>query len=192
MDSQNKNSVDAMDGIESRGMKERGGRTNSFLVLRVLAFVLTSTAAIVHGVNNQTETVPIQLTSSMPPLYVPVVAKWHYLSAFVFFVVSNAIACSYAAISVMLSFCGKKSMVPIILTLDLLMVALLFSSNGAATAIGVMGYKGNSHVKWNKVCNVFGKFCNQVAASVVLSLIGSIVFVLLVMLTAFRLHNKSK
>lgn len=68
-----------------------------------------------------------------------------------------------------------------IFTTDLIMVALLFSATGAAGAIGLMGAHGNSHVQWKKVCNVFGKFCGQVAASGTLSLFGAIAFFLLVL-----------
>lgn len=106
--------------------------------------------------------------------------------------VSNAIACSYAAISILLSLSGKKSSVLITIILDLLMVALLFSGIGAAGAIGLMGYKGNSHVRWKKVCNVYGRFCNQAVAAIALSFLGSVVFVLLITLAVLRLHKKSK
>ncbi|WCJ23546.1 CASP-like protein 1E1 [Euphorbia peplus] len=190
MDSQTKASFGAIDGVERKEDEYGGGRRGIFLGLRVLAMLLTLTAAIVLGVDKQSTTVAIQLVDSLPPIIVPVEANWRYLSAFVFFVVSNAIACTYAAISLLLSISRKKGMALIITTVDLLMVALLFSGNGAAIAIGLMGYKGNSHVRWNKVCDVFGKFCNQVAVSAVLSLLGSIVFILLVILSAFRLHNK--
>ena len=105
---------------------------------------------------------------------------------------SNAIASSYAALSLLLSMSGKKGLRPWIAILDVVMVALLFSSNGAAGAIGLMGYQGNKHVRWDKVCGVFGKFCGQVAASLLLSMLGSIVFLLLVVFAAFRLHRKSR
>lgn len=81
MESQNKVSNGAMDGVESKRAKERGGRTTSFLLLRFMALVLTLAAAIVLGVNKQTKVVPIQVVDTLPPLNVPVVAKWHYLSA---------------------------------------------------------------------------------------------------------------
>ncbi|KAF2310998.1 hypothetical protein GH714_018985 [Hevea brasiliensis] len=192
MDTENKFSHGAMDGVENRRAKEGRAWRISFFLLRVMALVLTLAASIVLGVNKQSTVAQIQAVDGLPPLRVPVTAKWHYLSAFVFFVVSNAIACAYAAVSLLLSFSRKKSLVPITIILDLLAVALLFSGNGAALAVGVLGYKGNSHVRWNKVCNVFGRFCNQVAAAIALSLVGSIVFVLLVMLAALRLHKKSK
>ena len=107
--------------------------------------------------------------------------------------VSNIIACSYAAISVLIMLgtrYGKTGLAQIIIVLDLLVVALLFSANGAALAIGLMGYKGNSHVQWNKICNVLDKFCDQVAISIVLSLVGSIAFVALVALAALTLHKR--
>lgn len=104
-------------------------------------------------------------------------------------VASNAIASSYAALSLVLATSGKKGVMSAVIILDLLMVAMLFSSNGAALAIGLMGYQGNSHVMWAKVCTVFGRFCNQAAVSIALSLLGSILFLLLV---AMRLHKISK
>ncbi|CAK7333067.1 unnamed protein product [Dovyalis caffra] len=64
--------------------------------------------------------------------------------------------------------------------------------NGAALAIGLMGYQGNSHVRWNKVCDVFSKFCNQAAVSLALSLLASIVFLFLVAIASLRLQKKSK
>ncbi|KAG4948675.1 hypothetical protein JHK82_041855 [Glycine max] len=153
------------------------------LVLRILAFLLTLVAAVVIGTDKQTAIVPIKLVDSMPTLYVPVAAKWHYLSAFVYYVGANAIACAYAILSLLLTLAnrrkGKGTMETLITVLDTVMVALLFSGNGAAMAVGLLGLQGNSHVHWNKVCNEFGKFCDQVAASLFISLLGSIAFLLL-------------
>ncbi|XWS53669.1 hypothetical protein CRYUN_Cryun10bG0020400 [Craigia yunnanensis] len=164
------------------------------LILRVLALLLTLAAAIVLWVDKQTKIVPIPITPTLPSIDVAAQAKWHYLSAFVYSMVSNIIACSYAAISVLIVLGtrnGKTGFVQIIFVLDLLVVALLFSANGAALAIGVIGYKGNSHVQWNKVCNVFDRFCDLVAVSIALSLVGSIAFVALVALAA-RGHQPNK
>ncbi|XP_060197811.1 CASP-like protein 1E1 [Lycium barbarum] len=161
--------------------------------LRFLAFVLTLVAAIVLGVSKQTELVPVQLVPTLPPINVPAFAKWHHMSAFVYFVVVNAIACAYAAMSLVLSMANRAKMNGLSLTiilLDLITVALLYSGVGAAAAVGLIGYKGNSHVRWNKVCNVFGKFCGQVAAAIGISLVGSILFLLLVLFAMLNLHKK--
>lgn len=78
----------------------------------------------------------------------------------------------------------------ILLMLDLMMVVLLFSAIGATGSVGLIGYQGNSHVQWEKVCNVFDKFCHQVAIAVFLSFAGSITYLLLILLAAVTLHNK--
>lgn len=107
--------------------------------------------------------------------------------------VANAVACSYAAFSLVLSLAnrdGKSISGLLIVIIDAVIMGLLFSANGAAAAVGVLGFEGNSHVQWKKVCNTFDKFCHQAAAALVVSLLGAIAFLLLVVLAAKRLHNK--
>ncbi|XP_020221951.1 CASP-like protein 1E2 isoform X1 [Cajanus cajan] len=181
MEGESKGSFDVMDqGSENKGRKLIVGTCD--LVLRLLAFVMTLVAAIVIGADKQTAIVSIKLLDSMPPLDLPVTAKWHYLSAFLYFVAANAIACAYATLSLLLTIANRrkgKGMEALISVIDALMVALLFSGNGAAIAIGLLGLQGNSHVHWNKVCNVFGKFCHQATLSLFTSLLGSTAFLLL-------------
>lgn len=102
---------------------------------------------------------------------------------------ANIIAGSYAAISTLIAL-GTRKLAKIFVVFDLLMVALLFSANGAALAVGLIGYQGNSHLQWNKVCDVFDKFCEQAAVSFVLSLIGSVAFLALVAVGALTLHKR--
>ncbi|KAL9161400.1 hypothetical protein ABFS82_07G019400 [Erythranthe guttata] len=182
-------------GVESAGARVANRRNMSGcdVVLRLLALALTLTAAVVLGVDKQNTTVAVTLVPTLPPVNVPVTAKWHHLSAFVFFVVANAIACAHAAISLALTLAnrsGKKGITMIVVLFDLVMVALLFSGVGAAASIGVMGFEGNSHVQWKKVCNVFGKFCHQAAAAIGLSGVAALVFFLLVALATWNLHKK--
>ncbi|KZV21980.1 CASP-like protein 5-like [Dorcoceras hygrometricum] len=162
-------------------------------VLRLLALALSLAAAVVLGVNKQTTTMPVSLVPSLPPVNVPVTAKFHYLSAFTYLVVANAIAGGYAVISLLLALAnrrGNKAISLLTMILDLAMVALLFSAIGASLAVGLIGYKGNSHVRWDKVCNVFGRFCHQVAASVALTAASAGAFFLLVILIVFNLHKR--
>ncbi|KAF8401539.1 hypothetical protein HHK36_012481 [Tetracentron sinense] len=198
MERQYKAGMDGTEAFESRGndvtvANPKTVRSSDFL-LRLLALALTLVAAIVLGVAKETQTVALTVVPTLPPLNVPVTAKWQYMSAFVYFVVTNAIACAYATLSLVLSIAnrgGKSGLALMLIILDLVMVALLFSGNGAAAAVGVLGYRGNSHVRWNKVCNIFGVYCRHIAASIVLSLLGSLVFFLLVVLSALNLHKKS-
>ena len=67
-----------------KGYGEKRRTSTCGLVLRLLAMALTLAAAVVLGVDKQTKTVPAQVSPDLPPLHVPVTAKWHYLSAFVY------------------------------------------------------------------------------------------------------------
>lgn len=111
-----------------------------------------------------------------------------------YFVVANALACSYAAVSTLVLLLanrgGGKSISGLTITiLDVVMSGLLFSANGAAAAIGLMGYEGNSHVQWKKVCNVFDRFCHQGTAALIISVFGAVAFLLLVVLSVKRLQK---
>ncbi|CAJ2632095.1 unnamed protein product [Trifolium pratense] len=156
------------------------------VLLRVLAFLLTLTATIIVGVDKETKII------SYSELQFKVTAKWEYMSAIVFFLVSNAIGCSYAAICMVISTIarinGNKTTLLIITVLDLIIMALLFSANGAGAAVGVLGQKGNSHVQWMKVCNIFDAYCRHTTVALVLSIIGSSVFLLIVVHSVFKLH----
>ncbi|KAF5820428.1 putative casparian strip membrane protein [Helianthus annuus] len=70
---------------------------------------------------------------------------------------------------------------------DLIIVALLFSANGAATAVGMIGLNGNSHTQWHKVCYIFKRYCHQGAASVTMSFLGSFAFLWLVVFAILKI-----
>lgn len=109
-----------------------------------------------------------------------------------YFLVVNAIACTYAALTLLLGLVNRgksKGLWTLITVFDAFMVALLFSGNGAAAAVGVLGFNGNSHVNWKEVCSVFGRFCHQMAACIGVSLLGSLAFLLLVVVPVVRLHR---
>lgn len=113
---------------------------------------------------------------------------------FRYFVVANAIASGYAVLSLLVTIgarTGPKGLALGITILDVIMVALLFSGNGAAMTMGLLGYKGNSHVQWKEVCSTFEKFCHNVMVSILVSMIGSVLFVLLAARSIFNLHRRS-
>ncbi|XP_059625752.1 CASP-like protein 1E1 [Cornus florida] len=162
--------------------------------LRIVGLVFTLVAAVVGGVNKETKMMTLSIFQTLPSIHVPVTAKWFYMSSSVYLVVSNAIASSYAAVSLAYSVTrdgsNKNGSVLPLLLLDLIMVAMLFSANGAALAVGEIGLHGNSHAHWNKVCNVVKNFCVQSGASIVMSMLGSFAFLWLVVLASLNLHKR--
>lgn len=71
------------------GMKRKMRYTDLFL--RLIALVLSLAAAIILGLDKQTKVVPITLVSTLPPINVPVTAKYHYLSAFTYVILFSHI-----------------------------------------------------------------------------------------------------
>ncbi|XVE77679.1 hypothetical protein DITRI_Ditri13aG0081400 [Diplodiscus trichospermus] len=186
-----------MDGVGSNVKVVESSRRVGYCdgLLRLLGLLLTLVAAIVTGVDKETETISVSISETSPMLHVPVTAKWHYMSAFVYFIISNAIAFLYAAASLVASMAVRTSKDKtgiIVVILDMTITVLLFSANGAAIAVGILGQDGNWHVQWKKVCNLFGGFCHQMTAATILSLVGSLVFFWLVALAILNLHKKSR
>ncbi|KAM7275186.1 hypothetical protein ACFE04_017052 [Oxalis oulophora] len=162
------------------------------VALRLMALLLTLTAAILAGVDKETTSISITLVDGTPPIEIPVKAKWQYLSAF--FVAANAIACTYATASLVLTIAMKQNTraTLAINVLDIMILGLLYSANGAATGVGLIAHNGNSHAQWNKVCPMVEGFCHRLGAAIFLSLLGSVVFVWLVVLTVMNLRRKSR
>lgn len=58
-------------------------------------------------------------------------------------------------------------------------LALASAGDGAATSMSELGRNGNSHAKWNKICDKFETYCNRGGGALIASFIG-LVFLLLV------------
>ncbi|XP_030552486.1 CASP-like protein 1E1 isoform X1 [Rhodamnia argentea] len=195
------------------------------LLLRTLALALTLAAAIVVGVDKESKIVPVAISQSLTlhvratakwqymSAFVVYMLLYisHSISAsafatlmmsfilrnavFRYFLVSNAVACSYAAASLMyIAFAGAARSAKAdlaISVLDIVVMGLLLSASGASAAIGVIAQRGNSHVQWNEVCHVFGGYCHQMTSAFALCLLGSFAFLLLAVLNVMDLHKKA-
>lgn len=71
------------------------------------------------------------------------------------------------------------------------MAAIMASAVGTAGGLAYVGLKGNTHTNWIKICDIYGKFCRYIAASIIMSLVASIILVLLVVLSAYSLYKRS-
>ncbi|XP_027368676.1 CASP-like protein 1D1 [Abrus precatorius] len=158
----------------------------------ILRFVLLAASVVVIAVivsSDQTEVVLFQNTLEPHPV------KFKYSPAFVYFVAAFSVSGLYALISALASISViqkpefKLKFLLHFLFWDALILGITASATGAAGSIAYLGLKGNDHVGWIKVCNVYDKFCRHLAGSIAVALFGSIVTVLLVWLSAFTIHN---
>ncbi|RLM93603.1 CASP-like protein 1E1 [Panicum miliaceum] len=106
-----------------------------------------------------------------------------------YFVVANAMVCLFSAAA--LAACRRRGAVVPVMVGDLLALALLFSAVGAAAEFGILGERGNSHVRWAKVCNVYGAFCERAMAAVIVSLLAAFANLVMLMLTILAIHKNS-
>eukprot|EP01018_Ginkgo_biloba_P017213 Gb_26813 [translate_table: standard] len=158
-------------------------------LLRLLALCSTLSAAIVMGTDKQTKNTIIGSFS----------AKYRYSPSFLFFVVVNAVACGYSALSMISNIVNnikslslsRFNILFIQFFLDLIMVAFVSSGASAATAVAYLGKKGNSHTGWHEICHHFDRFCDHVAGALVPSFVSVIIFMVLTVMSTYRLYKAS-
>ncbi|KAJ1414256.1 Casparian strip membrane protein [Sesbania bispinosa] len=160
------------------------------VILRVLLFVSSVVALAVIVSSDQTELVLFQGRPVRKP------AKFKYSPAFIYFVAAFSVSALYGLISALASISViqkpefKLKFLLHFIFWDALILGITASATGTAGGVAYIGLKGNSHVSWIKVCNVYDKFCRHLAGSIAVALFGSIVTVLLIWLSAYTLHSR--
>lgn len=69
-------------------------------------------------------------------------------------------------------------------------LGIVATATGAAAAVGYIGWKGNKHAHWDKVCHIYDKFCQHLAGSIPFGLVATIILLFLVVLSAIAIHKK--
>ncbi|XP_010904772.1 CASP-like protein 1D1 [Elaeis guineensis] len=165
------------------------------LALRFLLFATTLVSLVLMVTSKQTKLVHVPAPF---PLYVVTHAKFNHSPALIYFVVAISVALLHSVLTGLISalpICkpapeAKKLLV--LAFLDSLILGVVASAMGAVASIAYIGFKGNSHVRWNKICNIYDKFCRYAGSSVIISLVASIILVLLVMISTYSLYRRSK
>ncbi|KAG2689577.1 hypothetical protein I3760_09G145700 [Carya illinoinensis] len=161
------------------------------LSLRLVAFFATATATIVMALNKQTNTVVVA-TVGNTPVKVAVTAKFQQTPAFVFFVVANAMASFHNWMMIVVEFYGHKIdykglRLAIIAILDMMTVALASAGDGAATFMADLGKNGNSHARWNKICDKFHAYCDRGSGALIASFIGLLILLIINVMSISKL-----
>ncbi|XP_031104161.1 CASP-like protein 2B1 [Ipomoea triloba] len=132
-------------------------------------------------------------------------AKFTDMKALVFLVIANGLAAAYSLVQVVRctvsmirgSVLFNKPLAWAIFSGDQLMAYLSLGAVAAAAQSAVYAKIGQSELQWMRICNMYGKFCNQVGEGIASSLIVSISMIILSGISAFSLfrlygENKSK
>ncbi|CAJ1962247.1 unnamed protein product [Sphenostylis stenocarpa] len=159
----------------------------------ILRFLLLAASVVALGVIVSSDQTELVLSQGM---LVPQPAKFKYSPAFVYFVAAFSVSGLYALVSALASIAViqkpefKLKFLLHFIFWDALILGITASATGAAGSVAYIGLKGNSHVGWIKVCDVYDKFCRHLAGSIAVALFGSIVTVLLIWLSAFTIHSR--
>lgn len=71
-------------------------------------------------------------------------------------------------------------------------VALASAGDGGATFMAMLGKNGNSHAKWNKICDKFDRFCDRGGGALIASFIGLAFLLLITVLSIIKLLKHPK
>ncbi|KAK3150749.1 hypothetical protein QOZ80_3AG0237220 [Eleusine coracana subsp. coracana] len=188
--------VDATTETGKAAAPPAGNFSGADLSLRALLFAATLSGLVVLVTAKQTEIIPIALLPQLT--FGPNDAKFQDSPALIYLLVALCVTCLYSlltAVSSLRFVAGSVSTTKklfLLLVLDVLYAAIMASATGSAGGVAWIGLKGNSHTRWNKICNIYGKFCRHIGASAVVSLIASIILVLLAILNAYSLYHRSR
>ncbi|KAK8684581.1 hypothetical protein V6N13_040603 [Hibiscus sabdariffa] len=159
--------------------------------LRVLLFAACVSAAVVMGTAKQTEMVSVP--GFPPTVRVPFTAKYSHSPAFIYFIAAMSVTGLYSIITTLASISVSRKTKTILLAFalfDVVFVGIVASATGAAGGVAYIGLRGNNHVRWNKICNVYHKFCRHIGSAVAVSLFAAGLLVLLSMISTFTLYKK--
>ncbi|KAG6431150.1 hypothetical protein SASPL_109225 [Salvia splendens] len=164
------------------------------VVLRFLVFASGLVAVLVMVTSKETQVVG---QSPIPPFgLVRQSAKFNHSPAFVFFVAALSVAGLYGLITTLISLLALRKpgihtrLISHFIIFDVLLLGIMAAATGAAGGVAYIGLKGNKYVRWNKICNLYGEFCKHIGGSIAVSLFGSVVMALLILLSVRSLAKK--
>ncbi|MCD7465182.1 hypothetical protein HAX54_000747 [Datura stramonium] len=164
--------------------------------LRLLAFGATVSATLVMALNKEEKTIVVA-TIGTTPIQATLTAKFQHTPAFVFFVVANGLCSLYNLLMLASCFIGSKYDYKglrfyVIGTLDMITVALISGGASSAAFMGQLGKDGNSHARWNKICDKFETFCSHGEGAIIASFIGLLFMIITSAINIIKLKNIHK
>ncbi|XP_009627397.1 CASP-like protein 2B1 [Nicotiana tabacum] len=157
------------------------------LVLRCVICGLAILGAVLIGTDSQVKVI----------FSIEKIAKFTDMKALVFLVIANGLAAAYSLVQVLRcilsmirgSVLFNKPLAWAIFSGDQLMAYLTLAALAAAAQSAVFAKLGQTELQWMKICNMYGKFCNQVGEGIASSLIVSLSMIVLSGISAFSLFR---
>ncbi|KAK7304065.1 hypothetical protein RJT34_15076 [Clitoria ternatea] len=166
------------------------------LSLRVVAFLATASATLVMAFNKQTKSLVVATVGSTP-ITATVTAKFNQTPAFVFFVIANGNASLHNLVMIVMDILGaqydyKGLRLALIAILDMMTMGLASAGDGAATFMSALGRNGNSHAKWDKICDKVERYCDRGGAALIASFVGFILLLIIALISIIKLLHPNR
>ncbi|KAB2026042.1 hypothetical protein ERO13_D06G161700v2 [Gossypium hirsutum] len=163
------------------------------LVLRCLICGLSVLAAVLVGTDTQIKEI----------FTIQKKARFTDMKALVFLVAANGITAAYSLVQGLRCVVGmvrgsvlfSKPLALAIFSGDQALAYLNVAAVGAAAQSAAFAKLGQTKLQWMVICNMYGKFCNQIGEGIAVSLLVSICMVGLSCISAFglfRLYGSNK
>ncbi|XP_050221303.1 CASP-like protein 1B1 [Mercurialis annua] len=181
----------AADSSSAAALKPKNYTSWVVLLLRVIAFSGTTAATVAMATNKQTKSFTVA-TIGTTPIQASLTAKFQHTPAFVFFVIANGMASVHNLVMMALQifahkFDYKRLHHVTIAILDMLTVGLISGGVNAAVFMAELGKNGNSHAKWNQICDKFERYCSQGGAAIIASFIGLLFMLIITIISILKL-----
>lgn len=69
-------------------------------------------------------------------------------------------------------------------------VAVVAGGVSAAAFLAELGKNGNSHARWDKICDKFDRFCHQAGGALIPSFVALLLFLLISAISIVKLRNQ--
>lgn len=124
-------------------------------------------------------------------------AKFTDMKSLVFLVIANGIAAAYSLVQILRcvvsmvrgSLLFNKPLAWLIFSGDQLMTYMTVAAIGAAAQSAVFAKFGEPELQWMKICDMYGKFCNQVGEGIASSVFVCASMVIVSGISAFSLFR---
>ncbi|EFJ09182.1 hypothetical protein SELMODRAFT_272089 [Selaginella moellendorffii] len=173
---------------EQKGCK---GLKRTDLMLRFAAFVCCTVTMVVLITDKQTSAIQVPGFNN---LTITKTVSFDLAKAFVYLVSAAGIGAGYTLLVLVLSIISaerSKAIAWFIFVFDQLITYVLLAAAAASTEVAYMGAHAPPEASWLKVCSLFGRFCHQLGASLVTSLISTVLFAFSAAISAYYLFSNT-
>lgn len=119
--------------------------------------------------------------------------EYKHVGAFRYLAYANGICAAYSVLSVFDSVVRRSRSLSVawfVFAFDQAFTYLMLGAGASVTEVLYLAYKGDEQITWSELCPYYGRFCNRVEASLVLSFLALLCFILLSLISAYRVFSK--